>query len=188
VGAGTSRIDTQEALEELFERVRRMFFPRWRGGKNWSVTLGVAPGRPGLRGWCDLEERTIWMKPQWRGDEIVGAALIHEIVHAIVGRPGHGIRFQRRLLKAAELAEERGDADSAAALREDAESWAVAAPVPPSDVYRLIRIDAYKFTQYEALLDQVAEYYNMLPDEVERYYPEARQVYDEQRRYELANK
>ena len=180
--AAAPRIDSQEALEEVFDRVRSTYFPRWRSGGNWSIKLGAVPGWPDLRGHCDLETHIIWMVPQWRDDEIVEATVIHEIVHAIMGRPGHGVRFRRRLLKAAELAEESADAALAAALREDAENWA-AAPTPlASEIYEEIRSQVWKFTYYEALLDKVAEDNNMLPDEFERSYRRARRVYDKERR------
>lgn len=174
------RIDSQEALEEVFNHVRRTYFPRWRNGGNWSIKLGEVPGRPNLRGRCDLETRIIWMTAQWRDDEIVEAVVIHEIVHAVVG-PGHGIRFQRRMLKAAVLAEERGNAALAAALREDAEGWAATPTLRASEVYRQIRLHAGEFTHYEALRDALAEEYHMLPDEFDGSFRRARRVYDQVR-------
>ena len=175
------RIDTQEALEDLFERVRRMFFPRWRRGKNWSVKLGVAPGRPRLRGWCDLEERTIWMKPQWRDDENVEASVIHEVIHAVVGAEHDG-PFQRRMLKAADDAEAQGNAALASELRKEVADWAAEPRYRVSEMYAAIRRDAAEVSSYEAFRQEFAERDGLLPEEFDRKYRRARRVYEQKRR------
>lgn len=178
---GSQRIDSQEALEVLFENVRRTYFPRWRRGKGWSIRLDYVPGRPKLGGLCDLETRTIWIAPQQRDDENVEAIVFHETTHAIVGS-GHGVRFQRRMLKAADDAEAQGNAALAAELRQEVVAYADSPRHRVADMYSDIRDAACEISDYHTLLHVLSEQDGLLPEEFERRYRRARRVYDEKRR------
>jgi hypothetical protein len=170
---------TEEALEQLFEQVRRVYFPRWRRGKSWSVRFGTPPGRSRDSGYCDSETRTIWIAVD---DEKVELVIIHEITHAIVPGHGHGVRFQRRMQKAADDAEAQGNAALAAALRHEVAICAASPVHHVSYVYGEIRDHAWEFADYEALLHWLSEENGWLLEEFEKHYPRARRVFDQERR------
>ncbi len=68
-----------EPVTHLFADVRRNYFPRWDRAGRWAVRASAPPGRPTIRGYCDLDTRTIWIA---HPDELT---MIHEVVHAVAG-------------------------------------------------------------------------------------------------------
>lgn len=64
--------------------------------------------------------------------------MIHEIVHAVAGY-GHAARFQERFSKAADVAEAKGNADLAVAIRKEVTDYAGTPNLRAEDIYDQIR-------------------------------------------------
>lgn len=162
---------------ELVEEIRRGYFPRWDRDRRWTFHIGTPPGRPRPRGWCEPGTREIWVK-----DPSDRHVVIHEIVHAVAGR-GHGVKFQRRLRKAADTAEKRGEHSLAASLRKEAD---LLAETPVEDVYGQLEHAVMEVMlgshqdapDYDGLIRYLSLDLGLLPHEFRRYYPRGRRVYD----------
>lgn len=101
-----------ENLLSQFRRVRRLYFSRWHAGQTWTIRSGIRYKQSLDHGLCDREHRRIFINK--RTDFVI----IHEICHAVT-TDNHAAMWQRRMLKAADMAARLGDAQLAADLRED---------------------------------------------------------------------
>ena len=108
-------------LSALFTTIAQTYFPRWRTVDQWRCVGGPKTSWVDARGTvhysseeghCDADTKTIYLSLP------TPVVIIHEITHAVAG-PSQGKAFRRRRLKAAETADQQGDAPLAAAIRED---------------------------------------------------------------------
>jgi hypothetical protein len=107
--------------------------------------------------------------------------MIHEVVHAVVGA-GHAVRFQERFSKAAEVAEAKGKADLAAAIRKEVGLWADTHNLRAEDIYGRIRDAVWEeCDDFDVLAGSIAEDLGSTPEEFARRYRRARRVFDKAR-------
>lgn len=78
-------------IETLYREICKIYFPRW---KPWDFTYNPKWCKSG---YCNNHQKHIYF------GEDSPVLVIHEICHA-VGDPGHGKKWQTRVLKAAETA------------------------------------------------------------------------------------
>jgi hypothetical protein len=160
------------SVTQLFEAVRRAYFPRWDRQGRWTVRVGTPPGRPRLRGYCDPDTRTIWVAAH--PDE---HTMIHEIVHAVAG-PGHALRFQERLSKAADVAETQGNAELAGGIHKEVADYAGQPNLSAEDIYGQIRDAAWECDNFDAMVRWISEDMGSTPEEFAHRYRRARRVFD----------
>lgn len=167
-------------LRQSFRSIVGVYFPRWRDAKNWRVSRRNPRG---VQGYCDLEKKLISVCT----DDPLGELMIHEICHAIAS-PGHGGKWQRRMLKAAEVAEVRDNRPLAEALRQTVEAYRTPDTTStPNDLYGYARgwTLAGPDLSYSAIRRAIASEGGMLVSEVERKLPRLRRIYDKARKEAL---
>ena len=86
---------TDTRLTRLFERYRSMYWPRSRRLRSFRIENSELER---CLGYCYLSDRLIRVDVKQHGsDRGVRATVLHEMVHAVVGRPGHGAPFWEQL-------------------------------------------------------------------------------------------
>jgi hypothetical protein len=110
-------MDTK-VLNEMVEFIRKTFFSRWDNERRWTFRLSpkVAPES----GRCIIERNLIRISPSQSNPM---ALLIHEICHAVCPNCSHGSGWQRRMLKAAQRAEDIGNPELGQWLRREVEQY-----------------------------------------------------------------
>jgi len=103
------------ALEQEFEKIRFLFFPRWDRKRQWRVKL--VSDLDGALGLCEREQYTIYLTFVPKNDK-ERAVLIHEICHAVTN-DYHGRKWFSRMVKAVERARELGFENLAKELLDD---------------------------------------------------------------------
>jgi hypothetical protein len=179
-------------LEQLFQDMRRDYFPRWRNAAHWKIREGIREQWVGTdgetcfsteAGYCDEETRTIWVNPH--ASRSLKVVLIHEICHAVAGK-SHGQGFFNRMRKASERAAGLGDTELAAELQQHIEEYTSegtsywgSAP----HVYTMVH-DAIINTQqgaarsFDSLVDYLASELGMPPTRIRERYRKLRSVYE----------
>jgi hypothetical protein len=177
---------TNRTIEQVFEAIRRDYFPQWDRAKQWRVQHGSRREWTdsngdircsGEQGYCDLEAKTIYVgvpRGQWR------FVLIHEICHAVASR-SHCARFITRLEKAAAKARRLGHLSLAQDLDDEVQSYEDGSEVDSSQVYALVEdaLVANPRLSFHHLLEYVScELGAYSPEELESKYPRLRAIYD----------
>ncbi len=169
----------QGSVTQLFEDVRRAYFPRWDRKRRWTCQVGIAPGT--RRGsFCDRRLKAIYISPEDAASPNVQAIIIHEITHAVAWGD-HGAAFQHRESVAADRATALGDKTLASQIRKDIE---VCRRCPPcataEEVYSLVRdvVVMDRIREYEQVLEAVSNEYVTTPEEFEKYHPRTRKVFE----------
>ncbi len=93
----------KSTLEQHFEEVRRIFFPRWDRQKRWRVYELPSNVNVPWSGRCMRSERIIAVGGAAESMIELWVALIHEICHAVT-RSEHGDAFWTRMRKVADRA------------------------------------------------------------------------------------
>lgn len=107
-------------LQEAFENVRTMFFPRWDRQGAWSVEeVCDLPAR----GKCLRKDKTLLLRHAFKDEDTLHCLLIHEICHAVTDEY-HTQRWLMRYRKAGEQAKRMGLHRLAALILEEAELYA----------------------------------------------------------------
>jgi len=108
------------SIQDEFLFVRRVFFPYWRRGKQWTVEEVERFEDETTAGRCLRDKQTIQIMNQEHF--FLREILIHEVCHAVTARRGvcHSPSWHTRMEKAAQKAETNGDRALAESLREDA--------------------------------------------------------------------
>jgi hypothetical protein len=87
---------TDERLSNLFERYRRQYWPTSRRLKTFRVKSSSLEGK--ACGRCEFDERLLLVDVSLnRSDREVRHTLLHEMIHAVVGRGGHHAPFWTQL-------------------------------------------------------------------------------------------
>src|SRR5215217_5862498 len=82
---------------ETYQCLLPTLFPRWKAGLTWQVKVGQRAHYHCNDGYCDSDNRVIWIGEHIARDEqMLRRTLAHEMVHAVKGN-GHGNPFCRRL-------------------------------------------------------------------------------------------
>ncbi len=102
-------------IRKHFLEIKRQFFPRWDRDDRWRISTR---SRRTVHGYCDAERRVIEIVIQHADPNKGDCLLIHEMCHA-VAKGGHGKVWQRRLEKAARIADELGRDVLAKLLRQE---------------------------------------------------------------------
>ncbi|HPQ72144.1 MAG TPA: hypothetical protein PKW95_23685 [bacterium] len=170
-----------ERLLIEFASVRRTYFPRWRGHRDWQVRVGYRHELTDCRGECDREARIIWVAPPQLGkdDNHLRWLLIHEITHAVT-RGGHGTEFVRRLERAAEKAGKVGAESLKDLLFSDIDGIRANPDTRPAQVYAMLDdwvTGTRDIPTYPAVFAELCRYFSQTPDELRRFAPRTEKVY-----------
>jgi len=155
-------------------------------GRRWGLVPGGRDDRPPrfARGWptgaaggCGPEERTIYLLgvpdgPRGR------TTLIHEIAHAVT-EPSHGKKWQKRMAKAAQRADQLGFHDLADEIRKDIRRIRQGERPIPEEIYNKIRdfVEIYPGKQFSHVVDHVRRDYGFSRADFLRRFPKAKEVY-----------
>ena len=86
---------THKRLNRLFERYRVLYWPRSRRLRTHGIQISPLEGACGR--W-DGEQRILHVDvSKHPSDREIRATLLHEMIHAVVGRAGHGAPFWEQL-------------------------------------------------------------------------------------------
>lgn len=88
-------------IRQDFERIKRLFFPRWDRAGLWRVTTNSSYG---VHGRCDQERKRIEIVFLSDNPDEHDRLIIHEICHAVTNG-GHETRWQDRMEAAAKQAD-----------------------------------------------------------------------------------
>lgn len=99
-----SNISDNKRLEQAIDFVRGNFFPRWDKGRSWAVQ--ITKDLPS-HGRCFSETKSIHIQHMPKDDNELNCLLIHETCHAVTSG-GHAKRWQGRMFKSAQRAEQIG--------------------------------------------------------------------------------
>jgi len=171
--------DLEDRLRQTFNDVRETFFPKWDRKRNWQIVLDLnhpAAGR------CDTEGKRIMVSAVGKDSDGLDCLLIHEIAHA-AACTGHGKRFQARLLKAADCADELGRDELARLIREDVRPYQEENHIyrGAKDIYAKIGEwvwDTKGEATYESIVGSLATELGCYLEELEKTYKRCRSVYE----------
>ena len=167
----------KDRLTEVFDFVRRAFFPRWDKKNQWVIReLSSLPSE----GRCDNDKKTIFVKYVPEEDDRLYELLIHEICHAVAS-PGHGKKFLVRMAKAATTAQMLGYGELSRMLNTDIEETKKGLIVDATEIYNLVgdwAVDKPDLT-YDEMLEAVSRRFGFYPAELEKRYKRFRKVYEE---------
>lgn len=164
---------------DLFEYVRRTYFPRWDRARRWRVQY--VDDLPSM-GLCDMSTKTISFR-NFKDIEADNGSilLIHEICHAPPGCGGsHGKAWRARMLKAADVALSRGDLTISDGLRKEIEEYSKTPITRAFNIYA--QIENWVFDRpdvpYEMMIEAVARSFGLYGHELEHYFKRCRRVYE----------
>ena len=182
---GTGGRESDEAMRRKglglsWDKVRQDFFPRWDRPGKWRLSLRKPIGR--AMGQCCAETKTIRIGV-WSSDpDERDLLLIHEICHAVAGG-GHGLRWQRRMLRAAHRAGSLGRQALAALLAGEVEQYQQDGLSHYQQVYNQVEEAARSSPSvtYSALRRYLAGEYAVPVSEFDQQYRRAKRVFAEAR-------
>jgi hypothetical protein len=163
--------------QKKFRRIRDAFFPRWRRGRDWRLSLHA--DLDGADGRCDTESKRIRLVRCDRSSDELVVVLVHEICHAVAAN-GHGAKWQRRMLKAGEDAERLGMPVLAGMIRIEVEAYRIAPKTTVGEVYGRIVEAAQDYPQvrFISVINLVRKDYGRPLAEFLDCYPRSRRVFD----------
>jgi hypothetical protein len=181
MGVKDDLLISRRDLEREFTAVRKVYFPKWDRMRRWRCRfLRPAMAGVGCTGLCDCEKRIIYIPTN---TENLIAVLIHEICHAVTPSANHGRPWQKRMLKAADVANWRGRSQLADFLREEVVSYARKAEVKTKKaIYSEIEecvLDLQGISSFRTVVKLVAQRNVMTAKEFLKRFPRAKAVYDE---------
>jgi hypothetical protein len=170
-------------LSEIFDVIRKDYFPRWDREKQWIIQFD---GLRSLSGLCEQESSTIWICAQApeRGVKLK-AIIIHEMCHALRHCYGHGTSWQKVMLRKASIAEEKGEKRLSCLLYDQVRAYEGSPPMRAAEIYGMIE-DAVldqPAASYEAVVTWVAKYLGFFPPELEERYPLCKVTFDKAKRF-----
>lgn len=176
-------------LQIDYRFIRSAFFPRWDKKSQWRVKeVWDLPSE----GRCETEGKLIFIRPQTEKDkDTLYLLLIHEICHAIA--PNHGDRWRKRMLKAANRAEELGRHGLSEMIRQDAVAYYLDRKSPAVEIYRQIgrMVQQSPQASYGSIIRYLAMENGLYRNEMVKKYKLCRKTYDmairSQRRMALKN-
>src|ERR1700674_2334478 len=87
---------TAARLARLFDRYRQRYWPTSRRLKTYRVETTSLEGK--AYGQCDCKARVLYVDLSLhRSDRELRATVLHEMIHAVVGRGGHHAPFWTQL-------------------------------------------------------------------------------------------
>ena len=110
-------------LEQEYQNIRKLFFPRWDKEGLWRVSSNLPEDRKGcfsLAGYCDTDNKIIHVMTDSEGYSLT---LVHEICHAVTTQ-SHEKKWFQRMMKANVVADQLGNNQLATEIREDADMFA----------------------------------------------------------------
>ncbi len=170
-----------QELKANFERIKRVYFPRWSAGEHWRVKCGSARN---VHGRCDIKTRTVEIALLCDDTDKADALMIHEICHAVAS-PGHGKIWKARLESAAIKAEQLGRPALAGILGSEIELY------DDDDCFqvnertvteRIETITAHANPPFNLVRRVIAHEYGLLVSEFNARFPKARKWFNEARR------
>ena len=168
---------TQNDLNKPFEFVRKVFFPRWDRARQWGVKrVWHLPAQ----GRCDRTSKNILIKDRPPQEDELYCLLIHEISHA-VSSPYHGRRWQARMMKAGDRAEEIGHTVLAKMLDEEVKKQRLIPKNIDREAYDLIYdiVTALPYIKFNRLLTRVAAEYGMYPKEFKVRFKRSKKIFNQ---------
>jgi hypothetical protein len=168
---------TRNDLNQSFELVRKVFFPRWDRGCQWGVKRAwhlPAQGR------CDRALKNILIKDRSHQEDELDCLLIHEISHA-VSSPYHGRRWQVRMMKASDKAKKIGHSVLAKMLDEEVKRQRLIPKNIDREAYDLIYdiVTALPYIKFNRLLTRVAAEYGMYPKEFKTRFKRSKKIFNQ---------
>ena len=119
-------------LEQEYQNIRKLFFPRWDREGLWKVSSNPPEDgkvSSGL-GYCDPDNKIIHVMTDSEGYSIT---LIHEICHAVTTQ-SHEKKWFQRMMKANVVADQLGNDQLATEIREDVDMFATAPRLSAAEV------------------------------------------------------
>ena len=120
-------------LEQEYQNIRKLFFPRWDREGLWKVSSNPPEDRKGcfsLAGYCDPDNKIIHVMTDSEGYSLT---LVHEICHAVTTQ-SHEKKWFQRMMKANVVADQLGNNQLATEIREDADMFAAAPRLSAAEV------------------------------------------------------
>ena len=108
-------------LEQEYQNIRKLFFPRWDREGLWKVSSNLPEDgkvSSGL-GYCDPDNKIIHVMTDSEGYSLT---LVHEICHAVTTQ-SHKKKWFQRMMKANVVADQLGNNQLATEIREDADMF-----------------------------------------------------------------
>lgn len=170
---------SQEKLKDAFDYVRKIFFPQWRRGVEWTVKVDA---NLAYYGRCDDGSKTILVQAVPENDDKLHLILIHEICHAITGEP-HTKKWRNRLRQAGDTAKEIGRQQLANMIYREVERSSQNEKPPRlnerliySTIEDVILVDSD--LSFEATIETVAQLWGIAPEDVTQF-KDCKRVYEE---------
>ena len=119
-------------LEQEYQNIRKLFFPRWDREGLWKVSSNLPEDgkvSSGL-GYCDPDNKIIHVMTDSEGYSLT---LAHEICHAVTTQ-SHEKKWFQRMMKANVVADQLGNNQLATEIREDADMFAAAPRLSAAEV------------------------------------------------------
>ena len=110
-------------LEQEYQNIRKLFFPRWDREGLWKVSSNPPEDRKGcfgLKGYCDTDNKIIHVMTDSEGYSLT---LVHEICHAVTTQ-SHDKKWCRRMMKATAVANQLGNHQLAVMIKEEVDGYA----------------------------------------------------------------
>jgi hypothetical protein len=85
---------TTDRLSRLYERYRRRYWPRARRLRRFRIQVSELDDAWGQ---CEYETNTLHVDVRGQSDRHVRSTVLHEMIHAVVGRGGHAAPFWTQL-------------------------------------------------------------------------------------------
>lgn len=168
-------------LKDVFESVRKAFFPHWDRNRNWKVRKKKDLPCDGL---CDLHLKAISLQYISKNDDKLSRLLIHEICHCF--SPRHGKRWQDQMVKRAQKANQIGRDELARLIMEDVEGYRKAPIIRAKDVYGrvedIVTEDSEEGISFEDLVKCLASELGMYPEELLEGYKKLKEAFSKANR------
>ena len=168
---------TKRELSKASLYVRSTYFPRWDRKSEWSVQFSDDLGT--VDGSCDMANKKIDIRRAINPGEVY-LVLIHEIAHAVTGG-GHGKRWQARMEKAAQRAENIGETALAESLRKEVGGYrGLVEKVTAKNVYDEVQSAVFAMPEadFDAIVCQLADRYGLNNDKCLEKFPRIRTEYE----------
>lgn len=165
-------------LSDVFASIRAEYFPRWDRQRTWRAKSSASLY---ANGQCHPERQLIVLRPDVEWDSAyMRKLLIHEICHAVTS-PAHGGPWQRRMMKAAECAESRGDRELSHLLQDEVAGYQTSTFGTPGDVYDRIKRCKQELPEstWPDILNCIAQDTRLSQHEFLRIYRRAKAVFEE---------
>ena len=171
-------------LEQEYQNIRKLFFPRWDREGLWKVSSNLPEDgkvSSGL-GYCDPDNKIIHVMTDSEGYSLT---LVHEICHAVTTQ-SHKEKWFQRMMKANVVADQLGNNQLATEIREDADMFAEDSRKKADDIESRFYDAAFESPDldFESILRGVATEYGLTSEELLHRWPTApRRGFDEAKKW-----